>query len=143
MTLIHKYVEECRAGTLERCIGRMKSGWAVVGDPQIREGYCLLYPDPVVKDLNELMGPHRIQFMSDMAHLGDAVLTVTGADRINYEILGNMEPALHVHVIPRSASESEIIRTKPIWLDDWEIAPRFDKSLHGDLLKRLRQEMGF
>ena len=40
-----------------------------------------------------------------MAGLGDAVLLVTGAERINYEILGNVEPALHAHVIPRHTNE--------------------------------------
>lgn len=141
MTLIHKFVEECRAGTLDRCIGRMKSGWAVMGDPQVRLGYCLLYPDPVVTDLNALTGIEREQFLSDMGHLGDAVLSITGADRINYEILGNLEPALHAHIFPRSASEMELIRTKPIWFEDWEATGRFDQGLHGELLEKLRREL--
>ena len=47
-TAIHRQVEAARRGELERVIARMLSGWAVLGDPQITRGYCLLLPDPVV-----------------------------------------------------------------------------------------------
>jgi diadenosine tetraphosphate (Ap4A) HIT family hydrolase len=105
MTAIHKQVDAARRSELARVVARMASGWAVLGDPQILSGYCLLLPDPVVPHLNALDGVARSTFLDDMARLGDAVLAVTGAERINYEILGNVEPALHAHVIPRYASE--------------------------------------
>jgi diadenosine tetraphosphate (Ap4A) HIT family hydrolase len=122
-TAIHRQVEAARRGELARAIARMKSGWAVLGDPQITRGYCLLLSDPVVPDLNALAGDERRQFLEDMARLGDAVLAVTEAERINYEILGNVEPALHAHVIPRHASEDPALRQKPVWLHDWQAAP--------------------
>ena len=121
-TAIHRQVEAARQGALARVIARMPSGWAVLGDPQITHGYCLLLPDPVVADLNALAGDQRRRFLDDMARLGDAVLLVTGAERINYEILGNVEPALHAHVIPRHASEDADLRKKPVWLHDWNAA---------------------
>ena len=125
-TAIHRQVEAARRGQLERVIARMPSGWAVIGDPQITRGYCLLLPDPVVADLNALTGDARTQFLRDMAALGDAVLTVTGAERINYEILGNVEPALHAHVIPRHAVEKPELRRTAVWLHDWKTAPAVD-----------------
>jgi diadenosine tetraphosphate (Ap4A) HIT family hydrolase len=72
-----------------------------------------------------------------MARLGDAVLAVTGADRINYEILGNVEPALHAHIIPRYASEPADLRKTPVWLHDWPAAPAFSLAEHADLAKRI------
>lgn len=143
MTLIHKFVEECRAGIMERCLGRTESGWAVMGDPQVREGYCMLYPDPVVASLNELTGAARTQFLEDMGRLGDAVLAVTKAERINYEILGNLEPALHAHVVPRWSTEPPIIRHKPIWFEDFEAASTFDMKIHAELHAALKKELGF
>ena len=125
-TEIHRQVEAAGRGELSCVIARMRSGWAVLGDPQITLGYCLLLPDPVVPDLNALTGDARRQFLDDMAALGDAVLAVTGAERINYEILGNVEPALHAHVIPRYASEDPELRKKPVWLHDWSAAPGID-----------------
>ena len=123
MTVIDQQVEAARRGELSRVIKKMTSGWAVLGDPQITRGYCLLLPDPVVPHLNSLTGAARDQFLRDMTTLGDAVLAVTGAERINYEILGNVEPALHAHVIPRHASENPELRKKPVWLHDWNTAP--------------------
>jgi diadenosine tetraphosphate (Ap4A) HIT family hydrolase len=127
-TAIHIQVEAARNGTLSRVIARMRSGWAVLGDPQITRGYCLLLPDPVVPDLNSLIGEAREQFLRDMAALGDAVLAETGAERINYEILGNVEPALHAHVIPRHAGEDPELRRKAVWLHDWSHAPALDEE---------------
>jgi len=128
-TAIHQQVEAARAGRLPRVIARMPSGWAVLGDPQITHGYCLLLPDPVVPDLNVLSGAARRQFLDDMTALGDAVLAETGAERINYEILGNVEPALHAHVIPRHASEDPALRKQPVWLHDWSGAPAFTPAV--------------
>lgn len=127
---IHRFVDEARRGALARVIARLPSGWAVLGDPQLLRGYALLYPDPVVPHLNALTGAARQQFLLDMARLGDAVLAVTGAVRINYELLGNLEPALHAHVIPRYADEPEPLRTKPVWSYDWSQAPAFDPVAH-------------
>jgi len=116
----------------------MKSGWAVLGDPQITRGYCLLLPDPVVPDLNALRGDKRRQFLEDMARLGDAVLQVTGAERINYEILGNVEAALHAHIIPRHTDEALEQRKQPVWLHDWSAAERFGGDAHMTLRALLR-----
>ena len=142
MTAIHRQVEAARRGELPRVIGRLPSGWAVLGDPQITGGYCLLLPDPVVPDLNALVGDTRRQFLDDMARLGDAVLAVTGAERINYEILGNVEPALHAHIIPRHNSEDPAQRKQPVWLHDWSTAPAFSSDTHGELRRRLAAALG-
>jgi len=136
VTAIHRQVEAARRGELPRVIAKMRSGWAVLGDPQITHGYCLLLPDPVVPDLNALIGDARCQFLDDMAKLGDALLAETGAERINYEILGNVEPALHAHLIPRHASEDPALRAKVVWLHDWAAAPPFSPAL-GALARRL------
>jgi len=141
VTAIHRFVESARAGTLERVVGRVPSGWVVLGDPQILSGYCLLLPDPVVADLHVLGGDARRQFLEDMARVGDAVLQVTGAERLNYEMLGNVEPALHAHVIPRFAWEPEQRRRQPVWLHDWSSAPPFDVAAHAALRERLADHL--
>lgn len=140
-TVIHERVQACRDGNFEKCIHKMPSGWAVMGDVQFLPGYCLLLPDPVVPDLNAMDMPQRINFLSDMTRLGDAVLAVTGAVRINYEMLGNLEPALHAHVFPRFKDEPEELRTTPVWLYDWKAAPDFNASEHRTLMERIKAEL--
>jgi len=105
VTAIHTQVVAAREGRDPRVIARLFSGWAVFGEQQFVRGYTLLLPDPVVPNLNALGARERIAFLSDMSRLGDALLKVTGAARINYAIFGNQEPALHAHVIPRYADE--------------------------------------
>ncbi len=140
-TLIHQRVEAARAGTNPTVISRMPSGWAVLGDVQFLRGYSLLLADPVVADLNALGESQRIRYLQDMAILGDALLEVTGAYRINYEILGNTEPALHAHVFPRYISEPEDLRKGPAWLydRDFRLSVKFDAERDKELMQRLAQ----
>lgn len=137
-TAIHRLVEAARAGVEPRAIARLASGWALLGDPQVLRGYALLLPDPVVPNLNALEGAARAQFLADMARLGDAVLAVTKAVRINYAMYGNLEPALHAHVIPRYAEEPERLITAHPWAYDWAQAPRFDAARDAPLLRALQ-----
>lgn len=136
-TLIHRRVEAARQGTNPTVICRVSSGWVVLGDVQFLSGYSLLLPDPVVPDLNTLTVEQRINFLQDMAILGDALLDVTGAARINYEILGNSEAALHAHVFPRYATEPEEKRRKPAWFYDWKSAPPFDPQRDQPLMDKI------
>lgn len=139
MSLITERVRLAREGANDKVICRMASGWAVMGDVQFLQGYCLLLPDPVVPSLNDLQGERRTSYLLDMARLGDAVLQVTGALRINYEILGNSEPELHCHVFPRYADEPDDKRRMPVWFYDWKHAPPYDEAVHGDLRRRIAQ----
>ncbi len=140
-TLIHQRVEAARAGTNPTVISRMPSGWAVLGDVQFLRGYALLLADPVVADLNALNESGRVRFLQDMAILGDALLEATEAYRINYEILGNTEAALHAHVFPRYMSEPEDLRKGPAWLYDREyrLAVKFDAERDKELMQHLAQ----
>lgn len=136
-TLIHRRVEAARQGINPTVICRVQSGWIVLGDVQFLPGYSLLLPDPVVPDLNALTLAERVNFLQDMTVLGDALLAVTRAVRINYEILGNREAALHAHVFPRFATESDNLRQKPVWFYDWKNAPPFNPTQHRPLMRQI------
>jgi diadenosine tetraphosphate (Ap4A) HIT family hydrolase len=117
----------------------VSSGWVVLGDVQFLPGYCLLLPDPVVPDLNSLGAEARSRFLYEASAVGDALLSVTDCDRINYDILGNSEPALHVHIFPRYPHEPDDLRRRPVWFYDWQNAPRFDAVRDRALMQDLRQ----
>ena len=140
-TAIHRRVAACRAGADPTMIARLRSGWAVLGDPQVLPGYCLLLPDPVVPHLNALEPAMQQVFLADMARIGQAVQEITDAVRINYAIFGNVEPALHAHVIPRYEDEpADLIKANP-WGYDWNAAPRFEPEADGDLLLAIRARL--
>lgn len=111
------------------------------GHQQIVPGYLLLLPDPVVPDLNALTTERRSQFLLDMSRLGDALMRVLTPVRVNYAIFGNVEPALHAHVIPRFHSEPEHMRTQHPWAYDWNAAPVFDPVASAPLTEALRAEL--
>ena len=140
-TAIHRRVADARAGRDNTLLGRCASGWAVFGHRQFVAGYLLLLPDPVVPDLNALTPEKRSQFLLDMSRLGDALMRVTSPVRINYAIFGNVEPALHAHVIPRYRTEPERMQTQQPWAYDWNEAPEFDATASAPLMKSLRAEL--
>ena len=140
-TAIHRRVNDARAGRDPSVLGRCASGWAVFGHQQFVMGYLLLLPDPVVPDLNALTPERRSQFLLDMSRLGDALLRTTSPVRINYAIFGNLEPALHAHVIPRYRTEPEGMQSQQPWAYDWNAAPLFDSAEAAPLVKALRTEL--
>jgi diadenosine tetraphosphate (Ap4A) HIT family hydrolase len=140
-TGVHHRVEMARAGTNPTVICRVPSGWIVLGDRQFLRGYSLLLPDPVVPDLNALAEQRRMEFLRDMAILGDALLEVTDAYRINYQILGNAEPALHAHVHPRYMTEPEEFRVGPPskYPPSQRDSIKFDYERDKELMKRIAE----
>jgi diadenosine tetraphosphate (Ap4A) HIT family hydrolase len=141
--LIEQRVKMARNGQNPYVICRMRSGWLVVGDVQPLPGYCVFLADPVIESLNALDEAERIQYSLDVARAGDAVLAVTDSYRINYETLGNAEPALHTHIIPRYRSEPDDKRRRPAWVGyDWPTSRRFDPGQDGVFVERMRRELG-
>jgi diadenosine tetraphosphate (Ap4A) HIT family hydrolase len=138
---IQAQVLAAREGRNPRVITRLYSGWAVFGERQFLRGYSLLLPDPVVPTLNAQGAQERGAFLLDMSRLGDALLKVTGAVRINYAILGNQDPRLHAHVIPRYSDEPENMRTQQPWAYDWSAAPKFDRAAYQGLAEAVRHEL--
>jgi len=100
-----------------------------------------LLPDPVVADFNALDLAERQAFAADMSIVGDVLLEITGAVRINYEMIGNVEPALHGHIFPRFADEPEDLRLKPVWFYDWDSAPSFDAARDGPLMAEIAAKL--
>jgi diadenosine tetraphosphate (Ap4A) HIT family hydrolase len=147
MTTVHEGVERARAGKNPAVICRMPSGWAVLCDMQYLRGYTILLPDPVVGSINDLDREQRAAFLCDMVTVGDALLEVTGAYRINYGIMGNSDPFLHAHITPRYQSEPEANRHHLPWsypkeimnsnLFDYERDQELIAQLAGAIRKRL------
>ncbi len=140
-TLVGQRVALARQGNNPFLVARTQSGWVVMSDKQVVPGQLILLSDPIVTSLNDLNADQRAAYLVDMALVGDALLAVTGCLRVNYDILGNTDPALHAHIVPRYAGEPEERRVMPIWLYDWSQAEDFSEDRHGDLRRRLAIEI--
>ena len=108
-------IETARNGTNPAVVCKVPSGWVLLAHIQFFRGYCILQSDPIVESLNTLVQPQREQYLCDMALIGDAILEVTNAYRINYAILGNLEPVLHCHIVPRYVDEPAEFLTGLPW----------------------------
>jgi diadenosine tetraphosphate (Ap4A) HIT family hydrolase len=148
MSLTHPRIEAARAGTDPALICKVSSGWVFLCNLQFLRGYCILQSDPVVESINALDAAGRAQFLCDMALVGDAILEVTGAYRINYAIAGNSDPVLHAHIVPRYLSEPEDLRKGLPWShpDAFAESTRFvyerDKDLIEELNAAIQKRLG-
>ncbi|MCB9136245.1 MAG: hypothetical protein H6636_12520 [Anaerolineales bacterium] len=93
----------------------LPSGHVELCNMQFLRGYCILRAVPTVASLNGLSPAQRAQFLTDMARVGDALLEVTGAYRINYGLFGNSDPTLHAHIVPRYLTEPDEYRLDLPW----------------------------
>ncbi|MEE2945722.1 MAG: hypothetical protein VX444_11150 [Pseudomonadota bacterium] len=140
--LIERRVALARAGNNPYVIAKMPSGWLVIGDVQPLHGYCVFLADPVVASINDLDDAQRAQYSLDVLRAGDALLKVTNSYRINYETLGNTEPALHTHIVPRYMSEPEEKRKMPaMMVYSWRDAPKFDAGTHGAFMQTIKADL--
>lgn len=64
-------------------------------------GRCILAYRDHVEDLTALDPGRACAFLEDARDAARAILAATGADRMNYAVLGNRDPHLHFHLIPR------------------------------------------
>jgi len=141
-TLIHQRVAEAHARINPLVICRLKSCWLVARETQPLEGCCIILSDPVVASLNNLSEAARAQYCADMAHVGDALLEVTGAYRINYETWCNVDQALHTHIIPRFTSEPDDKKLKPAILAyDFSTARKFDPQHDAQFIAQMRKAL--
>jgi diadenosine tetraphosphate (Ap4A) HIT family hydrolase len=132
-------ITAARAGENPTVICRVPSGWAVLADMQFLRGYCILLADPMVSSINDLDRQARSTFLQDMILVGDAVLEVTGAYRVNYVIACNTDPYLHAHIVPRYLSEPDEIRKGLPWSYPNEVlnGTPFDASRDRELMQQL------
>ena len=96
-------------------ICQMSSGCVYLSQMQFLRGYCILSSEPVVASINDLLLDERSFFLLDMVKIGDAIMKVTDAFRINYAIMGNNQPVLHAHIVPRYMWEPEKLRKGLPW----------------------------
>src|SRR5690349_20751234 len=77
------------------------STWYLYRDQRFR-GYCLLIFDARhATGLEELSAEEYLAFMADLRRAATALRAVVRPDHLNYECLGNSNPHLHWHLVPR------------------------------------------
>lgn len=100
-------IKETKTGDNPFLVKELKTGYVVIGDFQHFKGYTLfLYKDHVV-ELFDLDRETRAKHLYEMTLVAEAVKNAFGAEKMNYECLGNGEGGAHIHwhLFPRRGGD--------------------------------------
>ena len=85
---------------------------------QFFPGYVLLFTKEHVTELFHLDRDVRTSLMEEISSVAQVLYTIFTPAKINYELLGNMVPHIHWHIVPRFTSEP--LWPRPIWAEPHE-----------------------
>ncbi len=112
---------------------------AYLARPGIQRGLAhVYYRGGHVVEPTELPAPEAARFWAELLHVGRAIERVFEPVKMNYNVLGNFVPHLHVHVVPRYADDPRPEWPFPFPEDDPPPFP--DEQLREDV-RRLELEV--
>lgn len=98
---ICKTIEKSLNGENPYFVRELKTGIVVFGWNQHFYGYTIFMCKKHVTELYDLEPDFQVQYLKEMVIVAQAVAEVFGADKMNYECLGNGDKHLHFHLFPR------------------------------------------
>ena len=100
-------------------IADLKVSTAFLSHNQICRGYTVLvYNKCHATELFQLDAEDQQAYSEDLIKVAKAIHDTYQPHKMNYELLGNVVPHLHWHVIPRRTTDSIELRW-PIWGKDY------------------------
>lgn len=101
MCLICDRIEMIQNGTNPYFVKELETGYVVIGDHQHFKGYTLFLCKQHKTELFYLERDFAVKFAEEMILVAEAVKNAFGADKMNYECLGQGDAHLHWHLFPR------------------------------------------
>lgn len=96
-------------------IVQLKHSCVTLNRDQFFPGYVLLFTRRHVTELFYLERQERAELMDEVSLVARTLAELFHPDKINYELLGNMVPHMHWHIVPRFATEP--LWPRPIWAE--------------------------
>jgi len=94
-------------------IAELEHSYLILNRDQFFPGYCLLFTKQHQTELFLLDKEVRQGLMEEVSRVAQALAVCFQPDKLNYELLGNMVPHIHWHLVPRFSSEP--LWPRPIW----------------------------
>jgi diadenosine tetraphosphate (Ap4A) HIT family hydrolase len=107
-------IDRIKAGSFPDFIAELKSCYVILGDQQFYRGYCVLFAKLHATELYLMPADDARLLFDEMRLVAEAIAAVVKPWKMNYECLGNSEPHVHWHLLPRY--ETDEMRHGPIWL---------------------------
>ncbi len=105
MCLICDRIKMIRGGTNPWFVKELETGYVVIGDNQHFKGYTLFLCKEHKSELFQLDPTTKMKFLEEMSLVAEAVAKAFGAEKMNYELLGNGDTHLHWHLFPRMSGD--------------------------------------
>lgn len=105
MCLICDRISMIKSGTNPYFVKELESGYVVIGDNQHFKGYSLFLCKEHKTELFQLDHVNKMRFLEEMSVVAEAVSKAFGAEKMNYELLGNGDTHLHWHLFPRVSGD--------------------------------------
>lgn len=118
MCLICDRIEMIKNNTNPYFVKELETGYVVIGDNQHFKGYTLFLCKQHKTELFYLEKDFSAKFMQEMILVANAVKNAFGAEKINYECLGQGDAHLHWHLFPRISGDIEEYGNNgvgPVW----------------------------
>jgi diadenosine tetraphosphate (Ap4A) HIT family hydrolase len=90
--------QETRYGFL---VARLEVSNLSLSKNQYVPGYCVLIYREHAAEIHRLPPETQAAFLRDLVQAGTAIARVFRPDKMNYQLLGNLVPHLHWHIVPR------------------------------------------
>ena len=101
MCLVCDRIEAIKNGSNPYFVKELQTGYVVIGDHQQFKGYTLFLYKRHKLELFDLDLQERTLFLQEMTAVAEAASRAFGAQKMNYELLGNGDSHLHWHLFPR------------------------------------------
>jgi diadenosine tetraphosphate (Ap4A) HIT family hydrolase len=100
----------------EHRIAELSVSTAALFPDQSFRGRCLVTLREHYTELFQLTPAMRIALLEDVTRIAEAVFRALNPIKMNYELLGNLVPHMHWHIIPRFREDG--LYPKPIWVSE-------------------------
>lgn len=100
-------------------VREMQTGYVVIGDNQYFKGYTLFLCKIHVNELHQLPSSFKKDYLMEMSLVSEATCKAFNADKMNIELLGNVDSHVHWHIFPRHINDTKV--KGPVWWGDKDI----------------------
>ena len=141
--LICERIGQIQKGENPYFVMELETGYVVLGDHQRFRGYTLFLCKQHETELHHLEREFKLKYLEEMSLVAEAVQQAFGAEKMNYELLGNGDTHLHWHLFPRSAGDTPM--PGPVWWlpreEMWNDAYRPSPETLEEMKAQLRREL--
>ena len=100
-----KVIEQIKNDENPWFVKELETGYVILGFNQHFYGYSLFICKQHVREIFDLDVEFRTKYLLEMSIVAEAVKNAFGAEKINYECLGNGDIHLHWHIFPRKSGD--------------------------------------